>query len=130
LAQPRGRARGDARAGRPLAGPRPRPGSGRRMNDLEAWLECHTRHAPAALSERVKEFVLPAEGVTHAAALAKAGQSALGRVLAHPGDRSAALDLLAADALITLALLAQAEAAPERLEEFATSVLRTSRPDA
>ncbi len=31
------------------------------------------------------------------------------RVLSHPGDRSAALDLLAADALITLALQAQAE---------------------
>ena len=32
-----------------------------------------------------------------------------------PGDRSVALDLLAADALVTLALLAQAQQAPERL---------------
>ena len=71
-----------------------------------------------------------AAGSTRASALAAAGQAALDRVLSHPGDRSAALDLLAADALITLALLAQAEAAPERLEEFATSVLRTARPDA
>jgi hypothetical protein len=51
-------------------------------------------------------------------------------VLSHPGDRSVALDLLAADALITLALLAQAQAAPDRLEEFAIAVLRTSGPDA
>jgi hypothetical protein len=55
---------------------------------------------------------------------------ALARVVTHPGDRSAALDLLAADALITLALQAQAEDAPERLEEFAISVLGTARPDA
>jgi hypothetical protein len=50
--------------------------------------------------------------------------------LAHPGDRSVALDLLAADALITLALLAQAQTAPEQLEEFAISVLRAWRSDA
>ena len=43
---------------------------------------------------------------------------------AEPAD----LDLLAADALITLALQFQAEAAPERLEEFAISVLQTARP--
>jgi hypothetical protein len=55
---------------------------------------------------------------------------ALGRVVSHAGDRSAALDLLAADALITLALQSQAQNAPERLEEFAISVLRTARPDA
>jgi hypothetical protein len=41
-----------------------------------------------------------------------------------------ALDLLAADALITLALLAQAQTAPDRLEEFAISVLRNWRSDA
>jgi hypothetical protein len=40
-----------------------------------------------------------------------------------------ALDLLAADALITLALLAQAQAAPERLGEFAVALLlRSGRP--
>jgi hypothetical protein len=31
--------------------------------------------------------------------------------------------------LITLALLAQAESRPERLEEFATSVLQSSRTE-
>ncbi|HET6797569.1 MAG TPA: hypothetical protein VFH40_10455 [Gemmatimonadales bacterium] len=55
-----------------------------------------------------------------------AGLTALRVVLTHPGDRSAALDLLAADALVTLALLAQAETRPEHLEEFATSILQLS----
>jgi len=41
-----------------------------------------------------------------------------------------ALDLLAADALITLALLAQAQTASDRLEEFAISVLRSWRSKA
>ncbi len=63
-------------------------------------------------------------------ALALAGRTALERVLAHAGDRSVALDLLAADALVTLALLAQAQAAPERLGEFAAVVLRDVSPAA
>ena len=50
------------------------------------------------------------------------------RVLAHPGDRSVALDLLAADALITLALLAQADRPPGELAAFATSLLQADRP--
>jgi hypothetical protein len=62
--------------------------------------------------------------------LARAGRDALESVLAHPGDRSVALDLLAADALVTLALLAQAQASPERLGEFAAVVLRDVSPAA
>ncbi len=94
------------------------------------WLDRHTSQAPAALRARVREYALAATGQSRASTLATAGQSALDRVLSHPGDRSAALDLLAADALITLALQAQAQEAPGRLEEFAFSVLRTTRPDA
>jgi hypothetical protein len=94
------------------------------------WLNRHTSQAPTALRGRVGEYALAASGSTCVSALAAAAQSALARVLSHPGDRSAALDLLAADALITLALQAQAEDAPERLEEFATSVLQTARLDA
>jgi hypothetical protein len=41
-----------------------------------------------------------------------------------------ALDLLAADALVTLALLAQAQTAPERLGDFAAAVLRDVSPAA
>lgn len=64
------------------------------------------------------------------AALAAAAREALERVAAHRGDRSVALDLLAADALITLALLAQAQRAPDRLGAFAASMLGAGRPDA
>jgi hypothetical protein len=37
-------------------------------------------------------------------------------VVPHPGARSVALDLLAAEALITLALLAQAQVAPDEAQ--------------
>ena len=63
-------------------------------------------------------------------ALARSARRALDRVLARAGDRSVALDLLAADALVTLALLAQAQAAPERLDDFAAAVLRDVSPRA
>jgi hypothetical protein len=94
---------------------------------LGDWLDRHTSQAPAALRARVMEFAAAASGGSRAARLAGAGQAALLRVLSHSGDRSAALDLLAADALITLALQAQAQDAPERLEEFAISVLGAGR---
>jgi hypothetical protein len=97
---------------------------------LRDWLDKRTSQAPPALRARVREYALAASGESLSISLASAGYAALMRVLSHPGDRSAALDLLAADALITLALQAQAENAPERLDEFASAVLRTSRQDA
>ena len=94
---------------------------------LSDWLDRHTSQAPAALRGRVREYAL--RRIRRQLRAERAGRGRVRRrwpeVLSHPGDRSAALDLLAADALITLALQAQAEDAPERLEEFATSVLRT-----
>jgi hypothetical protein len=65
-----------------------------------------------------------ARGATLAAALAAAGAAALDAVTCRPGDRTVALDLLAADALITLALLAQAEHDPAGLGDFAAGLLR------
>ena len=59
-----------------------------------------------------------------AESLARAGRRALDEVAAHQGDRTVALDLLAADALITLALLAQAEHQPEHLGAFAAGLVR------
>jgi hypothetical protein len=91
------------------------------------WLDRHTSQAPTVLRDRIRDYALQAAGDSIPQALAQASQMALDQVLSHSGDRSAALDLLAADALITLALLAQAETHPERLEQFATSVLQSSR---
>ena len=96
---------------------------------LAAWLDRHAAAAPPALRGRVREYALAEPGdVPLAEALARAGSRALDQVVAHPGDRSVALDLLAADALITLALLAQAETTPAGLEAFATSLLKAARP--
>jgi hypothetical protein len=98
---------------------------------LGDWLDSETRRAPAALRARVRSHALTA-GTTESipAALAEAGRNALELIAEHPGDRSVALDLLAADALITLALLAQAQDAPERLADFAAALLPTGRQPA
>jgi hypothetical protein len=90
-------------------------------------LDRHTSQAPAVLKARVMDYALASPGSSVQGGLAAAAHTALAEVLTHPGDRSAALDLLAADALITLALLAQAEDAPENLEAFAAEVLRSTR---
>jgi hypothetical protein len=96
---------------------------------LSTWLERHTAAAPPALRARVREHALAMEtGAPLPAVLAAAGERALEGVLAHPGDRSVALELLAADALITLALLAQAQHAPAALGSFAASLLQEARP--
>ena len=96
---------------------------------LRAWLEAKTSDAPFPLRARVLEHALaaPPRGSSYAEHLGLTAQELLTRVEEHPGDRSVALDLLAADALITLALLARAEAAPERLAEFATGLLTVDR---
>jgi hypothetical protein len=99
------------------------------VSPLPDWLERHTSQAPAALRARVHDLTVTTDpGMTVPDALAAAGRRALEAVVAHPGDRSVALDLLAADALVTLALLAQAHTAPERLGDFALSVLRSGLP--
>ncbi len=93
-------------------------------------MDRHTVAAPPALRARVRQYLSTSTKEPLPNQLAVAADSALARVLSHPGDRSVALDLLAADALITLALLAQAQTAPEQLEEFAISVLRSWRSKA
>jgi hypothetical protein len=55
--------------------------------------------------------------------LANAALDRLRLVLASAGDRSAAFDLLAADALLTQACEAAAEKGPEALREFAQELV-------
>jgi hypothetical protein len=89
------------------------------------WLERHSAGAPAALRARVLELAAAAGATTLAgvnalpARLAEAGSHALLAAECSTGDRESALELLAADALITLALLAQAQVAPAGLADFA-----------
>jgi len=94
------------------------------------WVDRHAAAAPPALRACVRHYLPTTAREPLPNQLAAAADSALARVLSHPGDRSVALDLLAADALITLALLAQAQTAPDQLEEFAISVLRSWRSKA
>ncbi len=100
------------------------------MSALLTWVEQRSRAAPAALRARALEYVRKNPAGPAPAALANAASCALAEVEQHPGDRSAALDLLAADALITLALLAQAEQEPEGLAELAGSLLDEALPAA
>lgn len=82
------------------------------------WLANQTGRAPAALRERTAARVEGAAGSPDAV-LADAAVSALGDVRAGPGTRAEALDLLVADALVTLALLACAERDPTALATYA-----------
>ncbi len=97
---------------------------GQLTTDL-TWVERHTAAAPPVLGARVREYAtaMPVgDALPHA--LAGAATHALLEVLRQPAGRAAALDLLAADALITLALLAQAQADPAHLGRFATALLQ------
>lgn len=76
--------------------------------------------APASLRaamERALESVPPTDEAP-AARLARAGLAALESVVGGGGDRGSAADLLAADALITGACRAAAEAGPDSLERL------------
>jgi len=95
---------------------------------LSDWLDAHTAGGPPALIARVREHAMAApEGETLPERLSFAAERVLSIVEEHPGDREIALDLLSADALITLALLAQAELAPASLARFAAEVLAGER---
>lgn len=90
------------------------------MTHLGHWLERHTAAAPAALRACLHQHVQATPDTGSAPQLlAAAGERALRRVLSRQGGREVALDLLAADGLITLALLHQAEHGPSELAELA-----------
>jgi hypothetical protein len=79
-----------------------------------AWVEQHGASAPPALRARVLEVMRQkptANGVPVADALLQAGEALLAEVLAPRGGeaRTAALDLLAADACVTWAFEAGAD---------------------
>lgn len=85
------------------------------MNDAEAWLDTRTTGAPRALLARVREWLQQSPSLPLADQLAHGGGSALRAAVRRGAAREAALDLLAADALITLALLESAERDPAQL---------------
>jgi hypothetical protein len=101
---------------------------GPQRTQLRVWLERRTGQGPEALRDRAAEYTAalsPAASLPES--LGQAGSHALKRALEQPNDRAAALDLLAADALVTLALLAQAEQAPGGLAQFAAQLVESHR---
>jgi hypothetical protein len=95
----------------------------------EAWFTARTAGAPEALRRRAEQFFGAASPADLATRLSDAGYAALGAAMRDGGDRAAALDLLAADALITLALLAGAEGEPISLGRTAAALrIRASVP--
>lgn len=86
-----------------------------------SWLAARNPTPPPALAAKMAEAVGSREGVVPDA-LAAAAVVELHRVLASDGGRDVALDLLAADALLTHACEAAAEAGPEALERLLDAV--------
>ena len=87
------------------------------MSSAAAWLEPHIAQAPAQLRARMLAALVPADDVPQA--LADAALSCLQDALGKPDD---ALDLLAADALLTHAFAAAAEQGDDALLRFAESL--------
>jgi hypothetical protein len=92
------------------------------VSDDAAWLDTRTSGAPRALLARVHEWLRDAPDVPTHVQLAEAGEQALRAAIRSGAGREAALDLLAADALITLALLESAERDPAGLAIAARSL--------
>lgn len=86
------------------------------------WLVNHTTGAPARLRAQVLEYYASAPAGVLTDRLAAAGDAALSAATTSGRGRDTALDLLAADALITLALLATAQQAPATLADVAVAL--------
>ena len=93
------------------------------MSEAERWLRARLPDAPPALLEAMTDALASDSDAdvepSVADSLAAASVRLYARVLAGTGGREDALPLLAADALLTHALEAQAEADPDGLADFA-----------
>jgi hypothetical protein len=94
---------------------------------LPVWLDSRRPAPPPTLRAHLDRRVSPAPAGGGDGALpdhlAAAGRDLLDRVLSRPAaGRELALDLLAADALVTYAFEAQAEEDPARLVELARRI--------
>ena len=88
------------------------------MIDAWNWLAPRISTAPPTLRERMRTAVETATGDTIHDQLAESAASCLRDALQRPAHRASALDLLSADALLTHACAAAAEAGPGVLASF------------
>jgi hypothetical protein len=94
--------------------------AGERVTPVLDWFHRESAGAPSVLRVRAAHYLETTPGAGDMAEhLAAAARAALSATLGHPGGRDVALDLLAADALVTLALKARAAADPLNLGRFA-----------
>ncbi|MEO5510731.1 MAG: hypothetical protein ABIS27_08870 [Longimicrobiales bacterium] len=80
--------------------------------ELMEWLDSRTPQPPAALREKLVELLAAHCSTTEgaiASTLGEAAITALAKAIEKCDDRSSAMDLLAADALLTYAMEAAAE---------------------
>ena len=93
------------------------------------WLAARLGEGPEPLAQRTRTLVEESGSADSLPdRLAAAAAHALDHALQVGASRAAALDLLAADALVTLALEAIAEERPADLAAFARSVRGGERP--
>lgn len=97
------------------------------MKPLGGWLAARTDGAPVALRQRVEAYLSATTGPDGADHLMAASRLALGTASGIDAGRSVAIDLLTADALITLSLLHQSEAEPSALAARARTIRLDSR---
>ncbi len=104
------------------------------MRAAAEWLEQRRDGAPPDLFNRVRLWLdrvdcdEDREDGTVPEILARAGRVALDHVTDSEGNRPVALDLLAADALVTFAMEACAELSPGSLARFARTTRRPAEP--
>ncbi len=96
------------------------------------WLDARAAPPPPELRARMAEALAGVTAETVPGALAEGALSCLRETLAAPEERASALDLLAADALLTYALEAAAELGAETLrrltEEYGAGKLGSVLP--
>jgi len=91
------------------------------MTDPDAWLKERQAGVPASLAERMRRYVADGPPAPPADRLAQAARAALRAALDRPDERASALDLLAADALITAAFEAAAQDGPAAVDRLAAA---------
>jgi hypothetical protein len=98
------------------------------MTGPDVWLAERIDGAPAVLKARAEQAVLEvgSRGGSLAQRLVAASRLVLKTASVGGAGRSAAIELLSADALLTLALLCKAERSPQDLGAFAEAVRMTA----
>ena len=92
------------------------------MIDAWNWLSPRINEAPPTLRERMRVAVESAPGDSIHEQLAEGAASCLRVALQRPAHRASAMDLLSADALLTHACAAAAEAGPGVLADFTATL--------